>query len=117
MTQRISQLPADFAALEPLVSTWALGTSKQRHMQRLSSTSAELNEFYNVILPEMRKLLEVLDQFPLGQLPDELLPLYWLSLSFAEVAPHIELYKSSVGVPYAFEEARFVYESGDVVNT
>lgn len=116
MSQRISQLPADFAVLEPLVSTWALGTAKQRHMQRLNSTSEQLNDFYEAILPEMRKLLAVLDQFPLGQLPEELYALYWLSLSFAEVAPHIELYKRSVGVPYAFEETRFIYESGDVVN-
>ncbi|MDQ8934333.1 hypothetical protein [Acinetobacter rudis] len=116
MTQLISQLPADFKALEPLLTTWALGTAKQRHMQRLNSSSEQLAQFYNAILPEMRNILALLDQYPLGQLPEELYPLYWLSLSFAEVAPHIELYKGSVGVPFAFEETRFIYESGDVIN-
>lgn len=116
MTQLISQLPADFAALEPFVAKWALGTSKQRHQQRLQSTTAELQAFYDAILPEMRKLLAALDEYALGTLPEELHKLYWLSLSFAEIAPHIELYKGSVGVPYAFEEKRFVYETGDVVN-
>lgn len=116
MSNIISQLPADFAALEPFVAKWALGTSKQRHLARLNSTKEELQVFYDAILPEMRKLLAALDQYPLGSLPEELHKLYWLSLSFAEIAPHIELYKGSVGVPYAFEETRFVYETGDVVN-
>ncbi len=116
MTQLISQLPANFVDLEPFVSTWALGTSKQRHQARLASTAAELQKFYDAILPKMRELLAALDEYPLGQLPEELHKLYWLSLSFAEVAPHIELYKGSVGVPYAFAEQRFVYETGDVVN-
>lgn len=116
MSNIISQLPADFVALEPFVAKWALGTSKQRHEARLNSTTTELQVFYDAILPEMRKLLAALDQYALGSLPEELHKLYWLSLSFAEVAPHIELYKGSVGVPYAFKEQRFVYETGDVVN-
>mgnify|MGYP000946363788 CR=1 FL=1 len=116
MSKIISQLPADFAVLEPFVAKWALGTSQQRHAARLASSTAELQAFYDVILPEMRKLLAALDQHALGTLPEELHKLYWLSLSFAEIAPHIELYKGSVGVPYAFEEKRFVYESGEVVN-
>lgn len=116
MSNTISQLPADFTALQPFVAKWALGTSKQRHAARLSSTAQELQAFYDAILPEMRKLLAALDQYPQGSLPEELHKLYWLSLSFAEIAPHIELYKGAVGVPYAFEETRFVYESGDVVN-
>lgn len=116
MTQRISQLPADFAVLEAFVAKWALGTSKQRHHARLQSTTAELQTFYTMILPEMHKLLAALDEYELGTLPEELHKLYWLSLSFAEIAPHIELYKGSVGVPYAFEEKRFIYETGNVVN-
>jgi hypothetical protein len=116
MSNLISQLPADFATLEPFVAKWALGTAKQRHSARLDSTKAELQAFYDAILPEMRKLLAALDQFALGTLPEDLHKLYWLSLSFAEIAPHIELYKGSIGVPYAFEEKRFVYETGEVVN-
>ena len=116
MTQIISQLPADFASLEPFVSKWALGTGKQRHQARLAATKEDLKAFYDAILPQMRPLLAALDQHALGTLPEELHKLYWLSLSFAEVAPHIELYKGSVGVPYAFAEERFVYETGDVVN-
>lgn len=116
MSNIISQLPADFAALEHFATKWALGTSKQRHLARLNSTKEELQAFYDAILPKMRNLLAALDQYPLGSLPEELHKLYWLSLSFAEIAPHIELYKGSVGVPYAFEETRFVYETGDVIN-
>ncbi len=116
MSTLISQLPADFASLEAFVAKWALGSANQRHQARLNATKDELKAFYEAILPQMRALLAALDQYPLGTLPEELHKLYWLSLSFAEVAPHIELYKGSVGVPYAFEETRFIYESGDVIN-
>ena len=98
------------------MAKWALGSARQRHEARLNSTPTELQTFYDEILPEMRKLLAALDQYALGSLSEELYTLYWLSLSFAEVAPHIELYKGSVGVPYAFEEKRFIYETGDVIN-
>ncbi|ENX38604.1 hypothetical protein [Acinetobacter courvalinii] len=116
MSKCISQLPADFSMLQPFVKMWALNTAQQRHRQRLNATTDALHLFYNAMLPQMRHLLAMLDTYPLGHLPDELHPLYWLSLSFAEVAPHIELYKGQVGVPFAFEEKRFIYEKAELVD-
>lgn len=109
-------LPAEFSALTPFVAKWAKPTENLRQAERLSATPAELQEFYDHIMPRMDQILKFLDQHPYGQLPEALRPLYWLSMSLAEIAPHVELYGGSTGVPYAFEEARFAAEHGNTVN-
>lgn len=109
-------LPEAFQNLQPFVADWALGTPSERQRRRLGSYTPQLRAFYEAIMPQMADILAFLDQYPLGELPEEHLGLYWLSLSLAEVAPHIELYRGDPGVPYAFEEARLISEIGHVVN-
>ncbi|MDE8652003.1 hypothetical protein [Novosphingobium album (ex Liu et al. 2023)] len=105
-------LPEGFAELAPCLD-WALPTADQRQARRLAATSAELSAFYEAVLPRLEDILAAVDAFPLGALPETHQPLYSLALAMAEVAPHIELYGGSVGVPYAFEETRFVAVHGD----
>lgn len=109
-------LPEAFQKLQPFVADWALGTPNERQRRRIGSHTQQLRNFYDAIMPQMVDILAFLDQYPLSELPEEHLGLYWMSLSLAEVAPHIELYRGDTGVPYAFEEARFVSEIGLVVN-
>lgn len=105
-------LPAAFAELTPFLD-WALPTADERQTKRLSATSAQLKAFYDAVLPKLEDILAEADKFPLGGLPETHQPLYNIALSLAEVAPHIELYGGAVGVPYAFEEGRFVAVHGD----
>jgi hypothetical protein len=107
-----SPLPAAFADLAPWLD-WALPTADERQAKRLSSTSAGLRQFYDGVLPQLEAILAEVDRHPLGALPAELQPIYNMALSLAEVAPHIELYNGAVGVPYAFEEGRFIAVHGD----
>jgi hypothetical protein len=107
-----SPLPAAFAGLAPWLD-WALPTADERQNRRLASTSAELRLFYDAILPQLEAILATVDQYPLGDLPAEMQTVYNMALSLAEVAPHIELYNGAVGVPYAFEEGRFIADHGD----
>ncbi|KEQ52133.1 hypothetical protein [Sphingobium chlorophenolicum] len=109
MTQPI--LPAGFEDLSNCLP-WSLPTADQRQKKRLASSSAELRAFYDQMLARLPEALAEVDRFPLGELPESHHALYNLALSLAEVAPHIELYAGSPGVPYAFEEARFVAVHG-----
>lgn len=104
MTQ--ATLPAGFEDLGTLIA-WALPTADERQQKRLSASKQELRDFYNQMLPRLPMILAEVDRFPLGALPETHHALYSIALSMAEVAPHIELYSGSVGVPYAFEEKRF----------
>lgn len=104
-------LPPAFADLAPFLD-WALASADERYNHRRNASRAELKAFYDAILPRTEAILALVDQYPLGALPVELHPLYHLALSLAEVAPHIELYGGAPGVPYAFDETRFVATHG-----
>lgn len=105
-------LPPSFSELSPYLD-WALPTADERQVKRLRSTSAELKQFYDAVLPRLEDILAEVDRFPLGGLPESHQALFNIALSLAEVAPHIELYGGAVGVPYAFDEARFIAVHGD----
>jgi len=107
-----TRLPDDFADLAPFLH-WALPTPDQRYNHRRAASREELRAFYDAMLPRIEAILTLVDDYPLGALPEELRPLYRLALSLAEVAPHIELYGGAPGVPYAFEETRFLAAHGD----
>ncbi|WP_150292785.1 hypothetical protein [Sphingobium estronivorans] len=109
MTQ--AELPAGFEDLSTCLD-WNLPTADQRQKKRQASSRAELRAFYDQMLARLPDALAEVDRFPLGQLPESHHALYNLALSLAEVAPHIELYAGSTGVPYAFEEGRFIAVHG-----
>ncbi len=62
-------MPAGFAELEPLVADWALETQAEREARRLKSNSAELRSVYDAIFPYVPRIMEAVDQYPIGQLP------------------------------------------------
>lgn len=105
-------LPIEFAELEPFAPIWGFDSQDERHAKRLATTRAEHRAFYDAMLPYLPRILEVVDAYPLGELPQELRCLFNLSLSLAEVAPHVELYRGDTGVPHAFQETRFVANHG-----
>ncbi|MDR3509518.1 MAG: hypothetical protein P4L64_16635 [Caulobacteraceae bacterium] len=105
-------LPAGFEALTPFLD-WNLPTANGRQTKRRTSSREALKAFYDAALPLLPAILAKADEYPLGALPAEIQPLYNIALAVAEVAPHIELYRGDPGVPYAFEEARFVAVHGD----
>ncbi len=107
-----NNLPKGFEALEPLAEAWGLPTQDARQAKRRASDTATLQEFYDAVVPHLPQILEHVDQFPLGELPPDSMRLFYISLALAEVAPHIELYRGDPGVPYSFEEERFVAVHG-----
>lgn len=107
-----TELPEAFADLTPFLD-WALPTPDERQTRRRTATRAELKAFYDATLPRVEAILAEVDAYPLGSLPEALRPLYNLALLLAEVAPHIELYGGAPGVPFAFEETRFIATHGN----
>lgn len=93
-------------------SKWNLMSADERTSARAKASEQELREFYNGVLPHVEAILDECDKFPLGELPESHRGIYNIALSMAEIAPHIEFYRGSAGVPYAFEEERFVAVHG-----
>ncbi|MFT5134868.1 MAG: hypothetical protein ACI9SC_003350 [Gammaproteobacteria bacterium] len=112
----MKSLPAKFAAIEPFVAAWSLENELLRSQRRWSASVEEYEAFYDAMLPVLDDVLSYLDQYKLGAIPDEALPLYHLTLAFAEAAPHNELYECANEVPNSFSASRFVAAHGEQID-
>ena len=102
-----SRLPELFADLEGLAADWSLGTQREREQKRLASAAKELKAVYDALLPRLDPILEYLNAYRLDALPAGAQRLFFLTLSFAEVAPFVECYRGEPRVPDSFDESRF----------
>jgi hypothetical protein len=99
-------LPEKFEDLEPFVA-WSLPTERERNRKRLASSMAEIQAFYDAILPRGEAIIEYLNQFALEEMPMKEKRLFYLVLSLAEVANAVELFKQP-GVIDGFDPERFL---------
>lgn len=106
-------LPADFADLAPFAAKWARPTENERSELRWNSNPDEFAALYEGLIPRLEEILAYLAKYSVEQLPDDARNLYNLASSFAEAAPHHELYKGSPLVPFSFDARRFVRSGGD----
>ena len=106
-------LPDGFAELETWAGAWALATQNTRWDKRLASTCDELIAFYNAVLPHLERILDHVDKYPLGELPEQSARLFDLALMHAEIAPNVELYDGDPNVPHSYEERRFIAVHGN----
>ncbi len=106
-------LPGGFEDLEELVTDWAMPTQNMRWDRRLASSREELISFHEALLPRLEEILDHVDRFEIGQLPEDSARLFDLALMLAEISPNVELYDGEPNVPHSFEERRFVAVHGD----
>jgi len=99
-------LPAGYADLQPFADKWAQPAEYERAAERRRSSPAELKAFYDAVFKRLPDILEAVDRYPLGQVGEADLPLYYMALSLAEIAPHVEFYNCDPRVPFAFREER-----------
>jgi hypothetical protein len=83
-------LPGEFADLEPFAKKWALATEGERYSERLSSTMAEMQAFYDAITPRAEEAITYLDKFPLDDMPTDALNLLHLLYSMVTVSFPVE---------------------------
>jgi hypothetical protein len=108
-------LPPHFAELTPLLAEWALPTETLRSERRWRATPAEFRAFYDAVVPRLADILAYLGEVAAATAPAEAEQLLYLSLAFAEAAPHVELYRGNPNVPFSFDPRRFVAAHGDAV--
>ncbi len=97
--------PEGYSDLQPLAD-WALPTEAERSQRRRDSTLAELQAFYQTMMPRLPQLLDYLNGFALDDLPARERRLLHLSFAFAEISPFVEQYHRVV-LPLNFDERRF----------
>lgn len=99
-------LPPAFVALESFAQGWALASSDERMHKRMASSMAEIQAFYDALLPITEDALAHLDGFALDALPPAQLRLLHLLLAGAEAALAVEVY-GAPQLPLAPSESRF----------
>jgi hypothetical protein len=85
-----SMLPPEFADLEPFAAKWCLGSERERFAERMSTSMADMQAFYDAIVPRAEDALAYCDKFPLDELPDEVLNLMHLLYSMIMVSYPVE---------------------------
>ena len=100
-------LPPEFAELLPFADKWALHTEAERQGARLASNMEDIGAFYTAMQSRIDDILTMLKDHDPAALPDELKPLFHLTLSYCEVAPAVELFKQPAVVD-GFEPHRLV---------
>ena len=105
----MSKLPAEYAFLEAW-NEWCIATETKRNLHRVSKSFEEISAFANDILPHVDAICAFIDQNQAedGSFAPEVLNLYHMLLSLAEVAPAIESYDPEVVVVDGYETKLFV---------
>ena len=100
-------LPAEFADLTKYTSAWVHSTEIDRNNFRVKRTLAELQDFYDAMMPRLEEIAGFLNNYPLNALPRECANLLELALMTMEMAPAIEYYHNP-DVPDAVEHEKFL---------
>lgn len=86
-------LPADFSDLERFAAKWALPDINARYEQRKASTMAELQDFYDTLVPRAEAAISYLDDFDLHDMPDDAQRLLWMLAALSGVGFAVDVFK------------------------
>jgi hypothetical protein len=86
-------LPPEFAELEPWARSWCLATEPERWAQRMRSSMAELQAFYDAFFPRAEEAIAWCDRLPLDDMPADAERLLWLLYSLLMVSYAVEVWK------------------------
>lgn len=85
-------LPPGFESLEPFAAYWARPTSNGRLAARCEASMADIQAFYDAMLPLAPNALALLDATPVHEYPPPLATLAQLMLSLAQAAVAVEMH-------------------------
>jgi hypothetical protein len=108
-------LPAPFAELEPFVQDWALETEAGRLKKLIASSIDELRLFYDAIFPRSAAIRDYLSEKKLDALSGQEKRLFFLLMTFIEVAHPIELNWKETDIDDAFALDRMSIGHFDIV--
>lgn len=75
----------DFSEIAAFLPVWGLPTSPERVAQRARSSMEEVRCFHEAMLPRLEEVIDYLNQFAIGDIPPEDLPLAYAALAMCEI--------------------------------
>lgn len=89
----MNSLPSGFDALEPFADEWALPDFQARFEKRFSSSMEEIRGFYEAAQPLAEDMLVHLENYSLGEYPDDAQRLYQLLMTLAHMSIPVERHR------------------------
>lgn len=86
-------LPQEFADLEPYAATWCLPTERERFAQRMASTMADMQTFYDAFFSRAEAAIAYCEKFPLDDMPEDAERLLQLLYSLVMVSFPVEAWR------------------------
>jgi hypothetical protein len=102
-------LPKVFAGLAPHLG-WALLTERQRTERRVTSSIAELQEFYDAMFERTLEIIEYLRGVDPEDMDNEQSSLLRLSVAFAEITDAVDFYAPDSTAPDAVDKFTPVHD-------
>ena len=90
--QTNTSLPPGFGELEGFVAYWAGENNDIRWDRRARASMPEIRRFYDAMLARAEDALQYLEQFPLGEMPDDATLLLRLLLSLPHASMAVEIH-------------------------
>jgi hypothetical protein len=110
-----ASLPASFRELQPFVAKWALETEAERVKKLVAMSIDELRVFYDAVLPRAAEIRDYLSERKLDALSPEEKTLFFLLMTFTEVAHPIELNWAETDIDDAFALERMSIAHFDIL--
>ncbi len=111
MSEKSSELPAQFSKLCPWVAEWAQPTEQARYLKLHAVTFEQLKAFYDAMLPEMDAIMAFLKTQPVEGMAPDALNLFHLAMTFAETSHPLDLGWRDTDFPSAFAWERMEFRS------
>ncbi len=86
-------LPSQFSELESYAAKWCLPTETQRFAERMKSTMAQMQAFYDAFLPRAEEAIVYCEKFPLDDMPEDAQRLLHLLYSLVMVSFPVEAWR------------------------
>lgn len=104
----------DFSELSRFVSEWGLANSSERVARRANSSMAQIDSFHEAMLPRLEEVIDYLNTFAIGDIPDEDMPLAYAALAMCEIDNPVRWKEVNLSSGYdvlAMREKKTLYDS------
>ena len=85
-------LPRGFEALEPFMAQWCCETSAERMEVRCEADMGDIRSFYDSMLEHADAAFDLIERYPIGEMPDDVARLAKLLLGLAQASVAVEIH-------------------------
>jgi hypothetical protein len=107
----------DFSGLQEFIDQFGFAEPHDRLYKRTTTSLTELKRFHDAVDPRLEEIIELLNQYPINDIPEQHMPLAYMALAMCEVDDAVKIWGSAnlkyISDPNAWQVKTHFYGSGD----